>query len=169
MKRGGAAIAAVAVLGIGLGIFALRHEPAPSLPVAGLAPPSRTERAKETAPAAGPLIGTKSAPPASPEQRAAARQSIEEAVTTYEQAAVKTIAAFLQDPDPDIRLAARDGLIQLGEQDAIPILRQAATRMSDAAEATACREAADYLELPSWSDTPEGQEALARIRARHGK
>lgn len=169
MKRGGAAIAAVAVLGLGVGIFALRHKPAPVTPVAGSAPQFRTERARETASASDPMIGAKSAPLASPEQRATARQSIEEAVTTYEPAAVKTIAAFLQDPDPEIRTAARDGLIQLGEQDAIPVLRLAATRMANEAEAAACREAADYLELPSWADTPQGQETLARIRAKHGK
>lgn len=167
MKRGGAAIAAVAVLGLGLGIFTLRHEPAQVAPIAGSQP--KTERAKEVASVSDQMIGAKSAPLASPEQRTAARQNIEEAVTTYEPAAVKTIAAFLQDPDPNIRLAARDGLIQLGEQDAIPVLRLAATRMSDAAEATACREAADYLELPSWADTPQGQETLARIRAKHAK
>ncbi|BCU78446.1 HEAT repeat domain-containing protein [Luteolibacter sp. LG18] len=169
MKRAGAAIAAVAVLGIGFGILALRHEPDMVEPMAGLAPPSRTGRAKDTAPASDAMIGAKAAPVASSEQRAAMRQSIEEAVTTYEPAAVKTIAVFLTDPDREIREAARDGLIQLGEQDAIPVLRMAATRMADPAEATACREAADYLELPSWTETPQGKETLERLRSRHGK
>jgi len=169
MKGGRAAFAAVAVLGLGVGIFALRQEPAPAAPAAGPAPLSRTERTKATPSDSNPAGVVKSAPLASPEQRATAQRSIEEAVTTYEPAAVKTIAPFLQDPDPEIRAAARDGLIQLGEQDAIPVLRLAATRMGNEAEATACREAANYLELPSWADTPQGQETLARIRARHGK
>ncbi|MGC4017739.1 MAG: HEAT repeat domain-containing protein [Luteolibacter sp.] len=94
---------------------------------------------------------------------------IEQAVTTYEPAAVKTIAAFLQDPDAEVRIAARDGLIQLGEQDAIPVLRLAATRMSDPQEAAACRDAADYLEMPSWSDTPQAREILARMKAARQK
>ena len=90
---------------------------------------------------------------------------IEDAVKTYESAAVKTIAPYLTDSDRDLRSAAREGLIQLGEPDGIAALRLAATRMSDPAETNACREAADFLELPSWSDTPAAREAVAEIIA----
>jgi len=100
----------------------------------------------------------------SAEQRETVIQQIDEAVSTYRPEAVKTIGALLNDPDPGIRSAARDGLIQLGEPDGIQALRVAAAHLSDPAEARACREAADYLGLPSWSETAEAQETVADLQ-----
>ncbi|MGC4015939.1 MAG: hypothetical protein QM755_15650 [Luteolibacter sp.] len=98
-------------------------------------------------------------------EREDAMQQIGDAVITYEAAAVKVIAPFLTSPDRELRSAAREGLIQLGEPDGIAALRLAATLMSDSAETNACREAADFLELPSWSETPEAREIASRLVA----
>ncbi|MFD0895834.1 hypothetical protein KBB96_07795 [Luteolibacter ambystomatis] len=101
----------------------------------------------------------------SAEERADVMARIDEAVKSYEPAAVKAIAPYLTSTDRDLRSAAREGLIQLGEPDGIAVLRLAATRMSDPAETNACREAADFLELPSWSETDEARETVANLLA----
>lgn len=101
----------------------------------------------------------------STDERADVMARIDEAVKSYEPAAVKAISPYLTSVDRDLRSAAREGLIQLGEPDGIAVLRLAATRMSDPAETTACREAADFLELPSWSETDEAREAVANLLA----
>jgi hypothetical protein len=88
---------------------------------------------------------------------------IQQAVLTYSPDGVKAIRPFLQDPDPAIRRAARDGLVQLGEADAVPYLREAALRVEDQEEIVSLREAADLLALPAWSDSAEAREAVAEI------
>jgi hypothetical protein len=101
------------------------------------------------------------ADPARQEEAAAA---IHDAVVTYDPAGVGVIRPFLLDPDPAVRRAARDGMVQLGEADAVPWLRDAASKLADPAEITALREAADLLELPAWSDSDEAREAIEEIR-----
>jgi len=129
-----------------------------SRPVEGAKPPvarpSSAERVSSRAPAGLP-----------PEEQAEAMTRIDEAVQTYEASAVKAITPYLTSVDRDLRSAAREGLIQLGEPDGIAALRLAATRMSDPAETNACREAADFLELPSWSETAEARETVANLLA----
>lgn len=90
--------------------------------------------------------------------------AIDAAVVTYSPAGVRVIRPFLTDPDPALRQAARDGLVQLGESDAIPYLREAATKLDDPAEQESLRSAADLLALPSWSDTQEARDAVAEIQ-----
>ncbi|OYV07111.1 MAG: hypothetical protein CFE26_02755 [Verrucomicrobiales bacterium VVV1] len=90
------------------------------------------------------------------ERRDDVLQEIQSAVITYAPEGVKPISDHLLDSDPEIREAARQGLVQLGEAGAIPILREAA-RQLDETEAKACLEAASFLELPSWSLTEEAR------------
>jgi hypothetical protein len=130
---------------------ASRPEPAKRLPVLA----KISERVSGTRPA------TK--PESSPERLATARAIIESAALRYEPSAVKDIRPWLLDTDPEIRQAARDGLVMLGESDAIPFLRDAASRLTDQAEVASFHEAADLLSLPAWSESDEAKQAMAEI------
>ena len=89
-------------------------------------------------------------------------QEIQTAVITYAPEGVKPIAAHLTDSDPEIRETARQGLVQLGEAGAIPMLREAA-RQLDETEAKACLEAVAFLQLPSWSETDDARAISAEL------
>lgn len=78
-------------------------------------------------------------------------EAIQELAVTYDAASVPALARFLSNADAEIRAAARDGLIQLGERAAIPYLEEAA-RHATAEEANALREAAEFLALPTWTE-----------------
>lgn len=98
----------------------------------------------------------------SADRRDGVMREIQSAVTSYSAEGVRPIAEHLLDPDPELRESARQGLIQLGEPSAIPLLRDAARRL-DGAEAAACTEAAAFLELPSWSETEEARAVSAEL------
>jgi hypothetical protein len=129
------------------------QEPAKRLPAS--AKSSERENKARTANA------TKDA--ANPERLVTARAVIESAALRYEPSAVKDIRPWLLDTDPQIRQAARDGLVMLGEADAIPFLRDAASRLTDTAEIASFHEAADLLSLPAWSESDEARQAMAEI------
>lgn len=97
------------------------------------------------------------------ERREEARLLIDAAVVTYEPAGVKSIRPYLLDPDPEIRGMARDGMVQLGECDAIPLLRDAALHLKDQSEIASLHEAADLLALPAWSSSEEAATVIAEI------
>lgn len=102
-------------------------------------------------------------PAVDPARQSEAVAVIQEAVVTYSPAGVAAIRPFLKDPDPAIRQAARDGLVQLGEADAVPILREAALQAQDPGEVASLREAADLLALPAWSESAEVREVVTEI------
>lgn len=102
---------------------------------------------------------------ADPRYRDDARSTIDAAVVTYSPAGVKAIRPYLLDADPEVRAAARDGLVQLGEGDAVPLLRDAASKLVDPQEIASFREAADLLALPAWSESEEAASVIAGIRA----
>ena len=92
-----------------------------------------------------------------------AQAVIDAAVVTYAPEGVKMIRPWLLDADPQVRMAARDGMVQLGEPDAIPLLRDAAGKLKEHSEIAAFHEAADLLALPAWSETTEARDAIAEI------
>lgn len=92
-----------------------------------------------------------------------AQAVIDAAVVTYSPEGVKMIRPWLLDADPEVRMAARDGMVQLGEPDAVPLLRDAAGKLKEHSEIAAFHEAADLLALPAWSETTEAQDAIAEI------
>ncbi|MCW1884565.1 hypothetical protein OKA04_07460 [Luteolibacter flavescens] len=100
-----------------------------------------------------------------PKRLATARETIEAAAVRYEPSAVRDIRPWLLDSDPEIRQLARDGMVMLGEADAIPFLRDAASRLTDSAEVASLHEAADLLSLPAWSDSEEARRVMAEIVA----
>jgi len=130
--------------------------------------PSTAAKASEarhpgTVPGKSLRVRKETRPNEDPADRSSAEALIQQAVLTYSPDGVKAIRPFLQDPDPAIRRAARDGLVQLGEADAVPYLREAALRVEDPEEIASLREAADLLALPAWSDSAEAREAVAEI------
>jgi HEAT repeat protein len=110
----------------------------------------------------------KSQPLTDPAPAEDAAAVIQEAVITYSPAGVRALRPFLHDPDPAIRRAARDGLVQLGEADAVPFLREAALQVEDPEEIVSLREAADLLALPAWSDSAEAREVVAEMLGNEG-
>jgi hypothetical protein len=73
---------------------------------------------------------------------------LEAAILTYDASALPVIAPFLVHEDPELREAAREGLLQMGLGEAVPLLREAAAKMKDPREAVALLDAAEFLELP---------------------
>jgi hypothetical protein len=78
-------------------------------------------------------------------------EEINEAAVTYNASALPRIQPYLTHSDPEIREAAKNGMIVLGDSAAAPLLREASRKMATPQEATALLEAADYMELPSGS------------------
>jgi hypothetical protein len=86
---------------------------------------------------------------ASPIDKEGVLNEIHDASVTYDPSQLPKIAAFLHHADEQIRQAAIDGMIVLGDSAAAPILREAAKTALSAKEAVALEEAAAYMELPS--------------------
>jgi hypothetical protein len=154
------------LLWIGLALCAVlalllpRENAVPPSPAAGrsaeTARPATRRISHDRTPAA-------SEPTSDPARFEDASAVIQQAMTTYAPAGIHPIRPFLTDPDPTIRQAARDGLVQLGEPDAIPHLRAAAAKLVDPAEIASLHEAADLLALPAWSESAEARAAVAEI------
>ncbi len=77
-------------------------------------------------------------------------ESIHEASIQYEPEQIPVISRYLVHPDQEVRTAALNGLIVLGERAAANNLREAAKQLEDPREAVTYLDAADYLELPSY-------------------
>jgi HEAT repeat protein len=76
---------------------------------------------------------------------------IEEAAISYSAEELPKIQPYLSHPDPEVRAAAIQGMITIGEPAAAPLLRAAAQLAASTEEAKAMKEAADYVELPPGS------------------
>lgn len=142
------------------GIYLTSSSKPDAVPVAAESPEE-----PRLSPAAGKSarVREEAGPAMDPARQAEAVARIQEAAVTYSPDGVAAIRPYLKDPDPAIRQAARDGLVQLGEADAVPILREAALRAQDPGEVASLREAADLLALPAWSDSAEAREVVAEI------
>ena len=123
--------------------------PAPGAPVSDRAPASATD----TSAAEPPLLTGE-----------AAIEAISELSATYDAASVPALARYLKHKDPEIRAAARDGLINLGERAAIPFLAEAA-KTAPVGEAQSLREAAEFLALPTWTEHREAQKKARATQA----
>lgn len=75
---------------------------------------------------------------------------IHEASIQYEPSQIPVIIPYLAHKEKEVRLAAVDGLIVLGERAAADHLREASKRLEDPREAVIFLDAADFLELPSY-------------------
>ncbi len=130
-------------------------------------PPQATSSAIATAPGESVATSEPHATPAQPLVSTsrlpvgeAAHQMIETLTVTYDAASVPSLARFLAHTDPEIRAAAREGLVQLGERAAIPFLEEAA-KTAPGDEAVALREAAEFLALPTWTERRAAEKKRA--------
>ena len=89
------------------------------------------------------------------EERFAIVNTIEQASVTYDAKALPLIEPYLLHQDPEVRLAAMNGMIVLGEAAAGPLLRKAAEKSTSPKEAVALSEAEDFVELPSGTFVPK--------------
>jgi hypothetical protein len=78
-----------------------------------------------------------------------ALEQMHEASITYDKAQLKVIQPYLTHPDADLRSAAINAMVVLGDASAGPLLREASKNAPSPKEAVAMEEAADYVELPS--------------------
>jgi hypothetical protein len=95
----------------------------------------------------------------SDDQRREILGKIEQASVTYDPKGLPLLEPYLLHPDPEVRTAALNGMIVLGEAGGAPLLREAAKKASTPKEAVALTEAADYLELPAGSFIPAERTA----------
>lgn len=86
-----------------------------------------------------------------PTSKEAIAAAIHEASITYDAKELPKIQPYLLHPDPEIREAALNGMLVLGDAAASPLLRAAAKQIASPEEAAKMLEAAGYLELPSAS------------------
>ncbi|QJE95410.1 HEAT repeat domain-containing protein [Luteolibacter luteus] len=124
---------------------------------------AREKQRREKSETEAPEPADKTTTEAAEAHRDEAQAAIDAAVITYSPEGVKQIRPWLLDADPEVRMAARDGMVQLGEPDAIPLLRDAAGKLKEHSEIAAFHEAADLLALPAWSETTEAKDAIAEI------
>ena len=97
--------------------------------------------------------------PPTDEARATILKEIEQASVTYDAKALPDIEPYLLHPDPEVRQAALNGMLILGDAAAGPLLRKAAGKAPTPKEAVALSEAADYVELPAGSFVPKERTA----------
>lgn len=76
------------------------------------------------------------------------REKIETAVVTYSPEALPVFKDLLASADREVRAAAVDGLLRLGENGGAALLREAAGRITNEKEIEEMEAAAEYLELP---------------------
>ncbi|HVJ47047.1 MAG TPA: HEAT repeat domain-containing protein [Luteolibacter sp.] len=82
------------------------------------------------------------------EEKKATLEAINDAATTYEAAQLPFINKYLYDRDPEVRKAAMEAMLVLGDAGAGKYLREAAQSAATEAERDALVKAADYSELP---------------------
>lgn len=90
---------------------------------------------------------------------------IQEIAITYDSRELPRIRPFLTHPDPDVRHAALQGMITLGDASAAPMLRAASKEVTDPEEASSMLKAANYLELPPASMAPAFKKKKAEKAA----
>jgi len=123
-------------------------------------PPSSKSDTRESAtpPNSGGETSPKQAALAD-DERIAILNEIEQAAVTYDAKALPSIEPYLLHPDPEVRQAAMNGMVILGDAAAGPLLRKAAGNAPTPKEAVALGEAADYVELPAGTFVPKERTA----------
>jgi hypothetical protein len=86
---------------------------------------------------------------------------LQEAATTYDAAYLPKIQPYLSHPDAELRTAAVNAVITLGDSAGAPLLRAASSLIKDPREAVALLDAAEYMELPSGSMIQSGDTITA--------
>jgi hypothetical protein len=77
-------------------------------------------------------------------------EAIDDATVTYDVQGLVTLGPMLSHPDPEIREAAIEGIVQLGETAGAQVLREAAGKSRNPREVEQMIEAAAFLEIPEY-------------------
>ena len=85
---------------------------------------------------------------ATPLQTPQILEAINDFATTYDPKELVKIEPYLLHADPQVRNAAIDGMIRLGDASASVMLRSASAKAPTTADAIAMLQAAEYLQLP---------------------
>jgi hypothetical protein len=105
-------------------------------------------------------------------RRELAIEKMHEASISYDAAELPVIQPYLESPDPQLRAAAVDAMVVLGDASAGPMLRDAAKKLKSEEEAKKMEKAADYIELPpaSVKDISENMKKIKDAKkAEHQK
>jgi len=82
----------------------------------------------------------------------AVMDAIQTATATHDVRMVPLLARYLESDAADVRAAALQGLIELGERDAIPYLKLAAQETKIPEEKIELAKAIEFLSLPTWKE-----------------
>lgn len=152
-----AGMAVVLVIAACLLLFARKTERAPKSPESG-AVSEMTSGARMATAAASPSSGVKEGLDVTPGQmplddrpREDILEEIEQLSVSYDAKELPKIEPYLLHPDAEVRKAALNGMIALGDSAAAPLLRKAAAKAPTPQEAVSLIEAADFMELPEGS------------------
>lgn len=104
-----------------------------------------------------------------PAAREEVLSQMHEASVSYDAAQLPTIRPYLEDPDPEIRAAACEAMLVLGDASASPMLREAAARTHSPEEVAMFQNAAAYLELPPGKFEKVGRASARPASAHRGK
>lgn len=80
---------------------------------------------------------------------------IEQISVTYDAKELPKLDPYLLHPDAEVRKAAMNGMVVLGDSAAAPLLRKAAEMAPTPQEAVALTEAAEFMELPEGTFVPK--------------
>lgn len=83
-----------------------------------------------------------------PKQSEEIFQEIEDAMTTYSEEGLPVLKPYLSHPDPEIREAAVEAIVQLAVPSGAAVLKDAARRARSTEEQIRMLEGAEFLELP---------------------
>jgi HEAT repeat protein len=117
-------------------------------------------------PATGEPVATLSTPPNS---EAYIQQRVDELIglgAEKDPASLDKLLNALTNPEPQIRAAALEALVQFGSRDAVPRLEEISLQTQDAHERAEIAEAIEFLKLPSLSEVVElkrEQDSGARL------
>jgi len=84
----------------------------------------------------------------SEDAKAATLETINEAMTTYSAEGLPVLRPYLKNPDPEIRAAALEAIVQLGVPEGAQVLREAANSAKTTREQIEMLQGAEFLELP---------------------
>ncbi|MEO7300900.1 MAG: HEAT repeat domain-containing protein [Verrucomicrobiota bacterium] len=114
------------------------------------------------APTSNPLFGQ----PVQTESVEESIQKLEILGSTDDGRAFEEILAELRNPNPNVRQAALDALIQFGNRDAIATLNEVAAQTEDAREKVNILDVIDFLNLPTAKETRDAQRGHSKVSAR---
>lgn len=140
----------------------------PELPEAAKPTPAALAAADQAASKPDPVVVpvSKLVPDDAP--REVLLEAINDVAITYDPAELPKIKPYLLHPDAEVRKAALDGMVVLGDAAASPLLRDAARQVTSTKEAIEMMQAAEYLELPSATGMFKSGAAKSQTSPRKG-